>query len=137
MAKLSTFGIPGQGAGILHPLIETRFQIHYRTKLQSADQLHSLTQQTTKFEIDLKNRLIKFEIEQPLTGDMMSDVQDLVEHVTGITMHHMDGCGESFAKTSFTMLECVSHSFMMDYAGSNRVATHKIVMKYLTITTKE
>ena len=135
--KASSLGIPAKNMGILHPLLEHRFQIHYRTKLQASDQMYSLTQQTTKFEIDFKNKHIKFEIHQPIAGNMMADVEDLVRNAQGITMYHLDGEGEPIAKTNFTMLECVSHSMVMDYANANQVATHKIVMKYLTVNTKE
>jgi hypothetical protein len=135
MAQLKDIG--KCGSGILQPLIENRFLVHYRAKNMSWEQLHLLTQQTVKFNIDLKNKHISFEIEQPITGDMIGDVQELVSNPAGITMHAMDGAFNSISRTQFTMLECVSHEFVMDYASGNKAARHKIVMKYLNITTKE
>jgi len=123
--------------GILQPLLEHRFIVQYRSKNMTPEQLHVLSKQTSNFKMDFKNKHISFEIEQAASGDMMSDIQEFVSHPMGVTMHTVDGSyGTSVSRTQFSMLECVSHELVMDYAKTQS-AKHRITMKYLSITTKE
>ena len=140
MATLKSTPTPAEldaGKGILHPLLEHHFLIQYRSVRMSSEQLATLSRQTANFKMDFKNKHISFDIEQPRIGDMISDVEEFVSNPAGVTMNTVDGSYESaLSRIQFTMLECVSHELVMDYAKTH-VATHRITMKYKTMSTKE
>ena len=130
MARLSNFGIPGASAGILHPLLANKFRVLYRSgSFNNADH-RELTAQTVRIKTDFKNKEIRFSVEQPITGEVLELMQDLVQHPGCVTVQAMDGDEGILSSMDFSQLKTVSHEFALDYASPSKVATHEVVMKY-------
>lgn len=134
MAQLNEVGIPGIGAGILHPLVSYQFQIRFGRLPQEDGAL--LSKQAINARMNFKDKTISIDIQQPLVyGSMVQIVSDLVERPGTITVDAMDGNGNAASSYVFDGLECASHNFDLDYAGKTRVATHQLVFKYRHLMT--
>lgn len=136
MSTLTDFGIPGMGSGILHPLLANKFQVLYRSRNFNNKACAELSMQTIRVNTDLKKKQVSVSIEQPITGEVLELLQDLVSYPSALTVQAMDGAGGVVSTMEFTQLETVSHEFKLDYASPSRVATHEVVMEYKSIMIK-
>lgn len=134
MADLNVFGLPGISTGILFPLMSNRF------RFMIAD-LKNLTMQTTKLNLDMLNRTVDVEVQQPigLAKDFLDDIYFLGsghfengkhvanEHAMSIDLMDGDGCVVDASIAGYARL--IKHEFVLDYAES-KVATHKLTFAY-------
>lgn len=136
MSSLSNLGVPGTGPGILCPLLANKFRVLYRSgNFSNVDHLE-LTAQTVRIKTDFKNKEISFSVEQPITGEVLELMQDLVQHPGCVTVQAMNGGEGVLSSMDFSQLRTVSHDFTLDYAAPCSVATHEVVMKYSVMQIK-
>lgn len=130
MSYLSTFGIPGASAGILHPLLANRFRVLYRSSAFGVDSNKELTAQTVRIKTDFKNKELRLSVEQPITGEVLELLHEMISHPSCITVQAMDGSDGVISSMDFSQLQAISHDFTLDYAAPCSIATHEVVMKY-------
>lgn len=132
-APLSNLGIPGTTPGILHPLLANKFRVRFASRHFGEDDHRELTMQIVRISADFKNKVLRFSVEQSITGEVLELMQDLAAHPERITVQAMDGDEGVISATEYTGLETVSHEYRLDYASPSECATHEVVMKFSTM----
>lgn len=130
MAKITPADVK-VGQGILVPLLKYRF-IAVVDGAITKEESKAITMNITKVYCDYKNKIVKFEVQQPLVMAALSEgIESLVDsHVMpSLTIHSMDGGGTSVSNTVFSNLKCMKHSFDLDY-GDSSAATHILEFSY-------
>lgn len=119
------------GPGILAPLLKNKFKVIVDGAITKEESL-AITMQIVKVYCDYKNKVIKFEVEQPLIMSALSEaIESLIDsHIMpSLTIHSMNGGQSSLSNTVFSDLKCIKHSFDFDY-GASSAATHILEFKY-------
>lgn len=130
MSSLSQFGVPEALPGILHPLLANKFRVLFSSRNFNQEDCRELTMQVVRITTDFKNQLLRFSVEQSITGEVLELMQDLARYPNRITVQAMDGSDGVISAVEYFDLETVSHTFRLDYAAPSEAATHEVVMSF-------
>ena len=134
MAKLSDFGVPATGLGILQPLLKYRFRVVFLSKNISKHEANGFSAQIVNVRTDFVKKTVSFDIQQPVLGPIgkstfMQSLEQLTDRPERIRIDLLDGCDGVLDSFEFAGLKTIQHKFDLDYASSE-VATHEISMLY-------
>jgi hypothetical protein len=134
MAKLSEFGIPGCGQGILQPLLKYRFRVTFLSKNITQQEANGFSAQIVNVRSDFVKKTVSFDIQQPVLGPIGTSsfivaLTQLTDRPERIRIDLLDGSDNVEASFEYSGLKTIQHTFDLDYSKSG-VATHEISMLY-------
>lgn len=126
MANLKAIG------GILQPLQKFQFCIIFGGEHIYEEQC-ILTQQVLRCSVDLKNKIFKVTLRQPLVGNMITMINFIIKSKISIYIEPMDTGNNADFAIHLYHCECLKHNFELDYSSGD-MSTHELEFKYDSVS---